>query len=112
MKDSDQKLLLSFVAGAAAGAAVSSFLHSDTGQETVAKVKSELQDLEGEFKQRMNRHVQDMQSSMNELMEETGEKFEAATQRASRRMSELQAEAAQSIEEAKPETGRNSRSKS
>lgn len=116
MKESNQKLLLSFVVGAAAGAAVSSFLHSDTGKETVAKVKHDLNDLEKEFTARMNRHVEEMQQSMSELVQDTGDKFEAATQQATQRMSELKSEAKEALQEgkeqSKPNTAKSTRSKS
>jgi succinate dehydrogenase/fumarate reductase flavoprotein subunit len=103
MDSSDRKTLFSFIAGAAAGAAVASYLRSDQGQQTVKKVRAELGQLEGEFESRMKEQLAQIQSSMNKVMEQTSVHIESATNDASERLKKLQVEAQKVIESAKPE---------
>jgi gas vesicle protein len=55
---SNTKLLLGFVVGAAAGAAVALLLTSDKGKEILDRIKETASDLEDEFKDAMDKGKQ------------------------------------------------------
>ena len=74
MENSNSKLILSFLAGLAAGTAVGILLAPDSGENTRKKIKSRMDELETDIEKEAKKQFDDLSSGFNKVMADIREK--------------------------------------
>lgn len=91
MENSSSKVILSFVAGIAAGAAIGILLAPDTGENTRSRLKVKLNDFEKDMEDVVKKNFDEIKSGVSNLATEVRQKAEDLAKKGEEEMNKRKA---------------------